>query len=166
MRGAETEVGLDLAQQRRAQQFGEVEPDAVDAEHLGPVTKRGVHEPLEHRRLGADIVTAAAPVGEFALRIDAIVIRRVDRAETVGRTEMVQDDVHDDGEAGLMTRADEIAELLHRDDARSARVGVRDAEGAHGHVAPVIFVSRGMLELRARQQLEGVDAESAQVVAL
>ena len=166
MRGAETKIGLDLAQQRRAQQFGEVEPDAVDAEHFGPMTQRGVHESLEHRRLGADIVTAAAPVGESALRVDAVVIGRIDRTEAVGRAEMVQHDVHDDGEAGLMTRADEIAELLHRDDARSAGVGVRDAEGADGHVAPMIFVGRIMLELGARQQFDCVDAERAQVVAL
>ena len=166
MRGAETEVGLDLAQQRRAQQLREVEPDAVDAEHLGPVTQRGVDEPLEHRRLGADIIAAAAPVGESALRVDAVVIRGVDRAEAVGRAEMVEHDVHDDGEAGLMARAHEVAELLHRDDARGGGVGVRDAESAHGHVAPMIFVGRIMLELGARQQFDCVDAEHAQVVAL
>ena len=166
VRRAHAEVGLDLAQQRRAEQFGEVEPHPVHAEGLGPVTQRGVHEALEHRGLGAHVVAAAAPIGEFALRIDAIIIRRVDRAEPVGRTEMIQHHVHDDGEAGLMAGADEVAELLDRDDARGRRILVRDAEGADGHVAPMIFLLVLVLELRARQQLERVHAERAQVVPL
>ena len=166
LRRAHAEVGFDLAQQRRAEQFREVETHAVDTERLSPMPQRRVHEALEHRRFGAHIVTAAAPIRQFALRVDAVIIRGVDSGESVGGTEMIEHHVHDDGEAGLMAGAHEVAELLHCDHARRGSVLIGHAERADGHVAPMIFFLVRMLELRTRQELECVHPQRPQVIAL
>ena len=166
LRGAYAEVGFNLAQQRSSQQLRKVQAHAVDAERLSPMPQRRMHEPLEHRRFGAHIITAAAPVRQFSLRVDAVIIRGVDGAESVGGTEMIEHHVHDDGEASLMAGAHEVAELLHRDDARRGSVLIGDSERADGHVAPMIFFLVRMLELRARQELECIHPQRTQVVAL
>ena len=79
---------------------------------------------------------------------------------------MIEHHVHDDGEAGLMAGAHEVAELLHRDHARRGSVLIGHAERADGHVAPMIFFLVRMLELRARQELECVHPQRPQVIAL
>ena len=160
------EVRLDLAQQGRAEQFGEVEADAVDAEHLGPMRQRLEHQPLEQRGLGAHVVAAAAPVGQAALWVGAEIVVAVDRHQPVGRAEMVEDHVEDDRQAGLMAGPHQVAEFRQRDGARRGGVAVGHAEGRDRHVAPVVFLGGLVLILRAGQELERVDAQAPQVMAL
>ena len=64
--------------------------------------QRSEDEPAEHRSLGPDVIAATAPVREFILRIDAVIIARVNGLQRVRCTEMIQHEIHDDREASLM----------------------------------------------------------------
>ena len=60
----------------------------------------------------------------------------------------------------------QVAELGQRDGARRGGVAVGHAEGGDRHVAPVVFLGGAVLILRARQELERVDPQAPQVMAV
>jgi hypothetical protein len=173
----EARAGVELVRLPR-QGRGKVEAEAVDP-HLGHPVAQGVHDQLEHRRVaGIERVAGAGVVQVVAglVRLQLVVGSVVDAAEGEGRAEVVAlggvvvDDVEDHLEAGGVERLDHRLELADRT-ARRPVVGEvgRGGEEADRVVAPVVGQPFGGKERLVDpgvdgQQLDGGDAETAQVV--
>lgn len=115
VRRARAEVGLDFAQQRRAQQFGEVQADAIDPEHFGPVRQRFPDETLEQGSLRPDIVPTPAPVREPSLRVGPEIVFPIQRHQAVGGTEMIQHHIKNHRETRLMAGTHDILKFRQGD---------------------------------------------------
>jgi hypothetical protein len=152
-RGAGANLGLDLAEDGGTEELSEVETDTVGAEHGQPMQHGVGYQSAAERRLGAEVIAAAAEVAELARGIAPEPVVGVERVEQVGRAEVIEDEVNDDGHSGAMTRSNEVAEGLRRTVTREG-VGGRWGEGRNGHVTPVVFCRIGSsLEFRAREEL-------------
>ena len=126
-----------------AERRGEVEPEAVDMAHLDPVPQR-VHHHLQHARMRQ--VQRVAAAGEVVVvarrvRLEPIVRRVVDAAETERRAEMVAfggvvvDDVEDDLDAGVVQARHRRAKFLKTAVERITLLGREEAERV---VAPIV----------------------------
>ncbi|CAB4743432.1 unannotated protein [freshwater metagenome] len=156
---------------------GEVEPKAVDM-HLGDPVSKGVHDELQHVRLGdVERIAAAGVVGVVpAARLEPVVVVIVDAAEGERRAELIAlggvvvHDVEDDLEAGGMQVLHHVLELLHLLASRAGGgvAGVRSEEPDRV-VAPVVREPELeevdlVDEVMGRHELDGGHAECAQVV--
>ncbi len=157
-----------------AERGGKIEAEAVDVARLDPVAQR-VHGQLQHARMrkvervarAGDVVIEARLVG-----LQAIVGGVVDAAQAQRGAEMVAfrgvivDDVENDFDAGVMQPRHGRADVGERVIGGVARLGHEEAQRV---VAPVVgeapldqmaIVEEGM----DRQQLDGGDAESLEVI--
>ncbi len=145
------------------QHRGEVEAEAVDVVRVDPVAEAVEDQLRRDRVVDVERVAAAGEVEQpvRVLRRDHVVglvcqsaqaDRRPVRSRLAG---VVEDDVEDHLEAGVVERLHQIAELVDR------AVPVVRREMGDRVVAPVVAV--GGVELEDRQQLDGCNAEVDEV---
>lgn len=122
------------------------------------------NQAARHRGGGAQVVAAAAPIGEVAFVIAGKIIIFVNAEQVVGFADMVVNNVEDDGQAGRVKGGDQLAKLGDgRAARRIGRVGAGGREIIHRHVAPVVIFRPLVVEFLHGLQLDGIDAEPAQI---
>ena len=179
MDGVEERGQLVDVVQRAGECRGEIEAKSVDV-HLGDPVAQRVGDQLQRERPPWVEGVAAAGVVDVARRVilrRAVVRAVVDAAEAQNRAVgaalggVVVDDVEDDLDARAVQRAHHRLELAHHRGGVAAPGGVRGVrrEETDRVVAPVVghpaALQVGLAhELVDRQQLDGGDAERAQVL--
>lgn len=154
------EGGFDGAEGLYADEFGEVEAEAVHSVKGEEVGEAVDHEAASHGGIAAEVVPAAAPVHVGAVRGEFEPVVFIEILEVVGLADVVVNDVENNGDALFVEGIDEFAEIGEA----GGVCGVSRVVGIGGeevtrHVAPVVFFAVFGVVLLDRLKLDGVDAE-------
>ena len=155
---------LDFREDRKSDQFRQVESKAVDPVKPDQVDQTVPDQTPGHCGPATQIVAAAAPIHERGIRRQLEIIELVDDEQVIGLAHVVVDDIDEHRKAVAMKRLHQVPEFPDLGSAlRVERITRFRRKIAHRHVTPVVLVATHIVEFLDGLQLHRVHSEPFEV---